>query len=391
MTSFAKIGQHPILDDNNGTISVQQQLETVHGNIKESFPEIARVAVALYDQQTNKLKTFIHSTDGVTPFSHYEAALQDVPILAELANSHQDRLVEDLTSLGPDHPRNQMVIEAGYLSSYTRPFFDRGQLIGFLFFDARQKGYFDDSALRHLSVFSHLISLLIINGLTPVQMLRSSINIVRDLSRFRDEETGAHLDRMSRYARVIASDLAAEKALSDEFVEFVFLFSPLHDIGKIGIEDGILLKPSRLTEAEFAIMKTHVSKGADMIDSIIGEFALTEIRHMDMLRNIVRFHHESFDGGGYMEGLSGEAIPLEARIVMVADIFDALTSERPYKEAWSVDRAVNFLVEKSGTMLDPSCVTALVENRATIETIKAQFTDEESMDAGFHEAYISEI
>ncbi|MBT6983196.1 MAG: HD domain-containing protein [Rhodospirillaceae bacterium] len=359
--------------------------------MKEAFPEIARVAVAIYDHGTDRLKTFIHSTEGAVPFSHYEAALGEVPILASLAAAHQDRRVSDLTVLGPDHVRSQKVIEAGYLSSYTRPFFNRGQLIGFLFFDARKKAYFDNITLHHLSTFSHLISLLVINGLTPAQMLRSSVNVARDLSRYRDQETGAHLDRMSRYARVIANDIAVEKALSDEFVEFVFLFSPLHDIGKIGIEDSILLKPAQLTEAEFAIMKTHVTKGVRMVDAIIGDFGLTDLPHTEMLRNIVRFHHECFDGNGYMEGLIGEAIPLEARIVMVADIFDALTSKRPYKEAWSVERALQFLKDKSGTMLDPRCVNALIENLSEIETIKARFTDDEIEEVGFREAYFSEI
>ena len=391
MQSLENTGQQVIINDGDTAASVQQQLETVHSNMKEAFPEIARVAVAIYDHGTDRLKTFIHSTEGAVPFSHYEAALGEVPILASLAAAHQDRRVSDLTILGANHVRDQRVIEAGYLSSYTRPFFNRGQLVGFLFFDARKKAYFDNIALRHLAVYSHLISLLVINSLTPVQMLRSSVNMARDLSHHRDQETGAHLDRMSRYARVIANDIAVEKALSDEFVEFVFLFSPLHDIGKIGIEDSILLKPAQLTEAEFTIMKTHVTKGVEMVDAIIGEFDLTELSHTEILRNIVRFHHERFDGNGYVEGLIGEAIPLEARIVMVADIFDALTSERPYKEAWSVERAIQFLKDKSGIMLDPSCVSGLIENRSEIETIKARFADDEGREAGFHEAYHSGI
>ncbi len=222
-------------------------------------------------------------------------------------------------------------------------------------------------------------------------MLRSSVNVARDLSRYRDQETGAHLDRMSRYARVITNHIAAKKALSDEFVEFVFLFSPLHDIGKIGIEDSILLKPAQLTEIEYTIMKSHVTKGVKMVDAIIGDFGLTELPHAEILRNIVRFHHECFDGNGYVEGLIGEAIPLEARIVMVADIFDALTSERPYKEAWSIEQAMQFLKDKSGTMLDPCCVNALIKNRTEIETIKAQFADDERKETGFREAYLSEI
>jgi len=137
---------------------------------------------------------------------------------------------------------------------------------------------------------------------------------------------------MSRYARLIAKALAERHQLDDEYIERVFMFSPLHDIGKIGIPDHILLKRGSLTDAETEIMHTHAPKGREIIDDLLMNFGLDAIQNVDILRNIAEYHHEQINGGGYPAGLSGEAIPLEARIVAVADVFDALTSAARIKK-----------------------------------------------------------
>ena len=153
------------------------------------------------------------------------------------------------------------------------------------------------------------------------------------------------------------------------------MFAPLHDIGKIAIPDRILLKPGALTEAEYAEMKTHTTKGLDMIDFMLKVFGYKDIPNIAVLRNIVNYHHESFDGSGYPAGLVGEAIPLEARIIATADIFDALTSVRPYKGAWSSEKAFEELHRLAGKKLDSKCVAALDSNRTGLEAIKAQFRE----------------
>ena len=130
-------------------------------------------------------------------------------------------------------------------------------------------------------------------------------------------------------------------------------------------------------------MKSHVAEGVSMIEAIVDSFGIGTAQHVDVLRNIVRFHHEWYDGSGYLQGLAGEAIPIEARIVAVADVFDALTTERPYKTAQSNTEAFAFLEEQAGGHFDPVCVEAMVAHRADVETIQRQFRAE----AGFHEAY----
>jgi len=207
----------------------------------------------------------------------------------------------------------------------------------------------------------------------------SSTRLARDFANMRDFETGAHLDRMARYARIIAKSLAPLYGLSDEFVEHVGLFAPLHDIGKIGIPDHILLKPGKLDAEERKIIESHVEKGGEIIDRIIHDFGLYEMPQLDLLRNIVLCHHEYLDGSGYPRGLKGDEIPLEARIITVADIFDALSCLRPYKQRWSAENALNELQSMvDAGQLDATCVAALEQNMDRIKEITTRFSDEPS-------------
>ncbi|HSJ80187.1 MAG TPA: HD domain-containing phosphohydrolase [Thiobacillus sp.] len=164
---------------------------------------------------------------------------------------------------------------------------------------------------------------------------------------YRDEETGNHIIRMAKYARLIAEELKLTAMECDEIESA----APMHDIGKIGIPDRILLKPGRHTPEEQVIMRRHPQ---------IGHGILTDSpsRYLQMGAVIALGHHERFDGSGYPQGLAGEAIPLPARIVAVADVFDALTSNRPYKRAWSFQEALNHIRSESGQHFDPDCARA---------------------------------
>lgn len=179
----------------------------------------------------------------------------------------------------------------------------------------------------------------------------------------RDPETGEHLERMREYSQLLAGRLSREGPYKDQinqrFIENLYRSSPLHDIGKVGIPDSVLLKPGRLTPEEFEIIKTHSAIGAEALRKTAetnkyGGF-------LQMAVDIARHHHERFDGGGYPDGLAGLDIPLPARIVAVADVFDALSSERVYKKAIDPAQARDMIVEESGTQFDPAIVRAMLD------------------------------
>ncbi len=162
---------------------------------------------------------------------------------------------------------------------------------------------------------------------------------------YRDSETGEHIQRMSKSCQL----LALKAGLGREFAEKILYASPMHDVGKIGIADRILLKPGKLDADEWAVMQTHVLIGKDILHGHSCEI-------MQMASRIAETHHEHWDGNGYPHGLAGQAIPIEGRITAICDVFDALTSVRPYKSAWSDEHALRFIREQSGTHFDPALV-----------------------------------
>ena len=181
------------------------------------------------------------------------------------------------------------------------------------------------------------------------------------LAESRDPETGKHLERIQGYTRLLLDDLAQNGSYADQidqdFIDQVCRSSVLHDIGKVGIPDRVLLKPGRLTPDEFEIMKTHAEIGAEALEDA-ARYSPTN-GFLKIAVEIARYHHERFDGSGYPTGLSGVDIPLSARIVAVADVFDALTTERVYKKAMPVDDARQLIVSESGRHFDPVVVESL--------------------------------
>jgi putative two-component system response regulator len=167
---------------------------------------------------------------------------------------------------------------------------------------------------------------------------------------YKDNETGNHVLRMSKFSQL----LAKAAGLSDELADIILYTAPMHDIGKIGIPDRVLLKPGKLDAEEWEIMQSHVTIGGEILSGSDSELMVTA-------RNIALSHHEKWDGSGYPNGTSGEDIPIEGRICAICDVFDALTSERPYKEAWPLEKAINLIREESGRHFDPT-LTILFEN-----------------------------
>ena len=200
------------------------------------------------------------------------------------------------------------------------------------------------------------------------------------LTESRDPETGAHLERVQSYARVLAQHLSTleqyRAVVDSEFVRLIFQTSPLHDIGKVGIPDRILLKPGKLDLQEFAVMKTHTDIGSKTLEAALERFPNAKFLHM--ARDIAAAHHERFDGKGYPRGLAGERIPLCARIVAVADVYDALTSRRIYKEPISHQQAKTIIFGESGSHFDPAVVNSFLACEQQFIAIKQNLGEAEN-------------
>ena len=197
------------------------------------------------------------------------------------------------------------------------------------------------------------------------------------LAESRDAETGAHVERVQSYTRLIAKHLSpevkAQHGMDEEYIRLLYQTSPLHDLGKVGIPDNILLKPGKLTTDEFAIMETHTLVGAKTLDAALERFP--NARFLQIAREIAATHHEKFDGTGYPLGLAGQQIPLCGRIVAVADVYDALTSRRVYKEAMSHEEAKSILMRDRGTHFDPEIVDAFLRAEDQILAIRERLRD----------------
>ena len=240
---------------------------------------------------------------------------------------------------------------------------------------------FTDESLAVLRSFCEPAAVAIENHLRREERDRAQTGIIVALARLaehRDPDTGAHLERVQAYCQLLSEDLSRQPAFSsvvdDAFIEAIVQSSPLHDIGKVGIPDRILLKPGRLTDDEYTIMKRHAAIGGDVLKELIGDGPAPDF--LKMSTDIAYHHHERYDGTGYPDGLAGEAIPLSARIMAVADVYDALTSKRVYKDAMSHERASAILVEGSGGHFDPAIIASFQRcEEAFAETARAMADD----------------
>ncbi|PLW83947.1 two-component system response regulator [Kineobactrum sediminis] len=275
----------------------------------------------------------------------------------------QDPLMPPIVMLTAQHGKEFMLraLSAGARDFITKPF-DRNELL------MRVRNLLD-AHMGHRLLHDQKTWLEETVWQRTSELRRTRLDVVQRLGKaaeYRDEETGAHVLRMSYSCALLAKEYGWNESQTD----MILNASPMHDIGKIGIPDAILLKPGKLEPHEWEVMKTHVTIGAGMLEG--DSSSLIKMAH-----EIALTHHEKWDGSGYPHGLAGADIPLSGRIAALADVFDALTSERPYKKAWTVEAAMDLVRENRGKHFDPDLVDVLEANLSGVEDIRERFKDDE--------------
>lgn len=353
---------------------ITRQVVNVH---EQLWPHLKHIAIGFYEAKTDELLLFTNPTGSDSTIIEYKRPLSLFPALKSSAKNKTPEIITELSLFSNLDDPSAHSINTYFHSSFTVPMFQQnGQLLGFIFFDASEKEFFTKPIRDHLIVYTRLIASMVMSNILPLKVLQSAVLMTQKMTRFKDEETANHITRVAHYSRMIAESLAETHKLSDEFINFILLYAPLHDIGKIGIPDHILLKHGRLDSDEYLIMQTHVAKGVEIIDILLSSFDLGDYDHTEILRNITSYHHERIDGTGYPNKLKGSEIPIESRIVAVADVFDAMSNPRPYHKGRSIEETFNYLVSKSGKLFDQNCVKALLERKEEIYEIRKVFIPE---------------
>jgi len=344
-------------------VSFSTQLKLILKRIQKQLPVVSRIEVTLHQVPGSTLR-------ACSAFSkpNTRHGVQGREVTQKFWITHgsaQSRHRQD-----PD-----FMADYGAQSVLRIPLKVDEKLWGAVFFTAQKKHGFTPGIIEQLHVYARVITQLVASTHCSADQLDSTISAILRLNKASNSESPDHLKRVAHYSRLVAENCATTYSLSRQWIERLFLFAPLHDIGKIFMPEELLAKPGPLSPVEFAQMKTHTLKGREIIDHMIDSFGYQEdIHHTDMLRNIIALHHEAIDGSGYPFGLKNHEIPLEARIVAAADVLDALMTKRPYKDAWSVDKSIRKLRTLAGNRLDPEFVEILASSREELLEIRAACT-----------------
>ena len=286
-------------------------------------------------------------------------------ILGNVIGEGRARAIDELQSFDPQTVSSGLarrLAEAGLRSALLLPIAGERGVFGVLVCAAEEPAVYDRDQTEFFGNIAGQVGHILEKTVVTEGLVVAAVEGLAKLAESRDPETGDHLLRMARYSAIVAEEMGRDgphkERISPAYVRDVLRFAPMHDIGKVGIADSILLKPARLDPDERHEMERHPAIGALALRRCEAQMNALgrSIFHIGI--EIAECHHEKFDGSGYPAGLVGEAIPLSARIVAVADVFDALTSKRPYKEAWPVDKALAMLDEAAGLHFDPAVVAA---------------------------------
>ncbi|SHO58448.1 HD-GYP domain-containing protein [Vibrio quintilis] len=357
--------------------SLNSQLALLHESICKQIPQIVRISFAIYDQMTDHLKTYADSTPKGEILIHYEYPLSKIPSLKKCAEQGSNRYINHLYKrLEKDSHHNNWLRAQNFSSSFASPTYYNDEFIGFIFINASEDFIFDESSDKVLAPYLEQIREAVLKEYQIIHaILKETENILqRNPKHFKQAKD--HQERMYFFSKVIAQGLTEVYQLDDEQIDFITLFSRLHDIGKLSLPCDLLTKPGALANVERKQVTGHIEKGIEMINRILPETENGNHACIAILKDIMAYHHELMDGSGYPYNLKGQEIPVSARIITVANIFDALTSHRPYKQARSVPFALleleKMVAEKK---LDRHCVNALRNNQEYLKKVIEKYPE----------------
>ncbi|MHC1682824.1 MAG: HD domain-containing phosphohydrolase [Clostridiaceae bacterium] len=361
--------------------SIEDSLDYVYKSFKEFIP-YNRVGLAMLDMN-DTVYSFAVKTDYKPKLDTGFSLEINKTSLNKIVDYNKPRIINDYVEYleeNPDSSTAKLLVSEGVRSSISYPLMANNIIIGIFFFSSKKPNSYTEDYLERVRLIANNISIAIEKFLIVDDLILSSITGFAKLVEAKDSDTGLHIERMQNYSRIIAKGLSnLEKykdVISYKYVDDIYKFSPLHDIGKVGIADGILLKPGKLTHQEFEVMKTHTVIGGDVLKKAYSKSSKSDRHYFDMGIEIALGHHERYDGKGYPYGLSGDDIPLSARIVMAADVLDALTSKRAYKEAIDIETSINMMVDERGKMFDPDIISILLKYKRDILDIYYKFHEE---------------
>ena len=387
-TMFLKINNLiNLIEDMNSHSSFTDSLDYINRTFSRIIP-YNYIGIAILDDTKKLLRASYGVSDGTVigmPDKIVGHAWRITETsLGRLIETGETRIINDLEKYCEGRPiktYNQIILEAGIKSSITLPLKVSHNPVGIIFFSSTQKDVYKEEHINFLKTLVNSIAVSFNQNIFINDLVLSSILALAKLAEARDEDTGEHLDRMKQYSRLIAELLFENGVypgeITPEYFDQIERFSPLHDIGKVGIRDGILLKPGKLTEEEYEEMKQHTLYGARVLRAAEENIARRGRHLFGLGIEIAEGHHEKWDGSGYPAGKKGLEIPLSARIVALADVFDALTSKRPYKEAFSFDLSMSIIEEGMGKHFDPNILEVFLANRSRVKQMYEEFSAKE--------------
>jgi HD-GYP domain-containing protein (c-di-GMP phosphodiesterase class II) len=360
----------------NENISFNDVLKYIYTTFSPFIP-YSHIGIALLDDDGKTLEATYGISDKSMKDIANDLAKCNVNIddtsLSTVIETGKARIINDLEAYTKGRPvkhYNKIILDCGLVSSVALPLKLHNKPIGVIFFSSKTKNVYTNEHTKFLETLADSIAISLNQSIFIDKLMYSSLLALAKLAESRDSDTGAHLERIKIFSEKIADYLLNDgkytETITPGYIKELKRFSPMHDIGKVGIRDSILLKAGKLTEDEFEEMKKHASFGADVLRTAENNIKKQGKSMFGIGIEIAEGHHERWDGSGYPYGRSSGEIPLSARIVAVADVFDALTSKRSYKDDFSFEISFEMIIKESGRHFDPIIIETLKNHKADL-------------------------